>query len=291
MGHEVHWSICLLHFGELPLRRLFKHIDGDTQGPRAFKGPIGKRLMNNELIPVSKFTPIQSKYMPTLPDIVIQDLSADQKYLYNIVNAVQKGVCSDRLESSRPGPLNHGRFLTLACRVVRDYMTYSNPSDDIKILAEFVVKVYAPFWFSVKCHPHFHEGPRHLFKYIELIDYLRSDLKLIIQNVVQDNAFFLHKENLLASMLVDKDKSIRQYAVNLILKSRQVQLNEIRTFEKPYINFDAKTYTEIIELNQEDGIEPPITKNLSIDQLNECTDTAQNIVFEMLTVFHVTLSQ
>lgn len=282
LKREVHWSVCLLHFNELPLRRLFKHIDGDTQGPRGFKGDIGKRLANNDSIPIVKFKPIQSKYMPVISNDVINDLSNDQKYLYNIVSAVQKGICSKRLESSQPGPLNHARFLTLACRILRDYMTHTTPSVDIKILAEYIVEVYAPFWFLVKCHPHFYEGPRHFFKLIEMISHLRNDIKTIIQTVVQDNAYFAHKENVLVAMLVDSDKAIRQKAVNLIMSSRQLQLNSIRTFEKPHINFDASDYTEMVDMNDEDGIEPPITKNLSIDQIVECTKTPQNIVFNML---------
>lgn len=115
-----------------------------------------------------------------------------------------------------------------------------------------------------------------------MISYLRNDIKIIIQNVVQDNAYFAHKENILVAMLVDSDKDIRQKAVYSIMSSRQLQLNSIRTFEKPHINFDASHYTEIVDLNNEDGIKPPITKNLSTDQLNQCTETPRNIVFDML---------
>ena len=78
-------------------------------------------------------------------------------------------------------------------------------------------------------------------------------------------------------MLVDNDRAIRQKAVDVIVNSRRVQLNTIRTFGKPHINFDASNYTEMIEFDNDDGIEPPITKSLSIDDLNQCVDSPKNV--------------
>jgi hypothetical protein len=35
------WAICLLHFNELPLRHLFRLVDGGSSGRNTFSGPIG----------------------------------------------------------------------------------------------------------------------------------------------------------------------------------------------------------------------------------------------------------
>ena len=44
----LQWIICLLHFNELPFRALFIHLDGVTEGPSSFTGPIGKELKGCE---------------------------------------------------------------------------------------------------------------------------------------------------------------------------------------------------------------------------------------------------
>ena len=44
LRHAAHWSICLLHFDELPLRYLFETLDGVTSGSKFFSGPIGKLI-------------------------------------------------------------------------------------------------------------------------------------------------------------------------------------------------------------------------------------------------------
>ena len=46
-GSKVHWSICMLHINELPLRLLLEK-NGPTSGSNSFKGPVGKSLMKME---------------------------------------------------------------------------------------------------------------------------------------------------------------------------------------------------------------------------------------------------
>jgi len=44
LNKPLQWLVCQLHANELPLRHLLKYLDGETCGPRAFKGVIGKQL-------------------------------------------------------------------------------------------------------------------------------------------------------------------------------------------------------------------------------------------------------
>ena len=44
LKRPLQWSICLLHCNELPLRHVFKFLDGSSTGPNTFDGPIGKQL-------------------------------------------------------------------------------------------------------------------------------------------------------------------------------------------------------------------------------------------------------
>ena len=40
----IHLLGCTLHINEIPLRTLFRMLDGTTTGPKQFSGPIGKKL-------------------------------------------------------------------------------------------------------------------------------------------------------------------------------------------------------------------------------------------------------
>ena len=45
LGRPLQWSICLLHCNELPLRHVFRLLDGVTiTGPDSFFGKIGKMI-------------------------------------------------------------------------------------------------------------------------------------------------------------------------------------------------------------------------------------------------------
>lgn len=146
IGRPVQWSICLLHFNELPFRALFHHIDGRTEGPNSFTGPIGKHLKSCETLPVACFEKIDF----TVPNVDIEDLSPDQKYLLKISKAIQAGECPEDLSLSQPGCLNHARWLTCANRILRLYVSTSNPSAELKIIVTYLLKVYVPQWFSIR---------------------------------------------------------------------------------------------------------------------------------------------
>ena len=90
-------------------------------GPEDFGGLIGKQLVKCELLAVVDFEAVQ------VPEITIdeKDLSSDQKYLFSIFNAERMGFVSPHLASQKAGPLNHSRWLTTACRILRRYVSTS----------------------------------------------------------------------------------------------------------------------------------------------------------------------
>lgn len=90
------------------------------------------------------------------------ELRADQRYLYDVVKAVANDDCNDDLDQRLPGPLHHALWLTTASRILRLYVTKSGRevSRDLKALAQYVMKVYAPFWFLVKSQPLAIQGSR-----------------------------------------------------------------------------------------------------------------------------------
>ena len=95
-------------------------LDGKTVSDNKFSGPIGK-LINSALdFPISANIP-EIDVEINLPDMeveILNDLSSDQKYLYDIVSAIKNRDMSVSLKC-KIGPHNHARWLNLANRLCR----------------------------------------------------------------------------------------------------------------------------------------------------------------------------
>ena len=77
----------MVHFIEIPLKSIIKAQYGTAKGPTSFRGSIAKALENCDDLPVLKFKPISSHF----PEIDSEGLSTDQKYLWNISQAISTG--------------------------------------------------------------------------------------------------------------------------------------------------------------------------------------------------------
>jgi hypothetical protein len=120
-----------------------------------------------------------------------------------VLCCVRSGTCSSQLARMKPGPLNHSRWLTIASRVLREYVSTNKPSVSLTTLATYILKVFAPVWFIIKTNWYYTDGSKNLFKLISYSRYLPEKLKRIIDPVIQQNAYFAHPENILLAMLTD----------------------------------------------------------------------------------------
>ena len=60
LGRKLQTIGCLLHWNELPMRAVFKSIDGESTGPTTFSGTIGKLCaIDQHDKPLVKFKPIE----------------------------------------------------------------------------------------------------------------------------------------------------------------------------------------------------------------------------------------
>lgn len=205
--------------------------------------------------------------MPFVIDL--WDMRNDQQYLYAMAMAISSGVCDPHLAARKPGPMNLKRWLTFASRILRVYVTKSNPSEDMKTLTMFIMKVYVPFHFIVKNEPQAIHGSRHLFKYIQMTRLLPKTIQEIIQPRIQHNAYYCHPENILLSMITDEDKEIRFGAYKKIIESRGEPSLNIREFVIPKINFDSETYETMIDWGATRVTEPPCIQFLTQEELME----------------------
>ena len=71
---------------------VFLELDGTTKSPDSFSWPVGKKLnVNVSTWPVKIFEPIENANFPKLLDDIVDDLSSDQYYGYQICLAVMSG--------------------------------------------------------------------------------------------------------------------------------------------------------------------------------------------------------
>lgn len=264
----LQWCICQLHANELPLRHLFEHLDGTTTGPQSFTGPIGKALKDCEQLPLVPFESINC----TLPDVTNnKDLSTDQLYLYDMCEAISSGSCAENLSKKNPGKMVHSRWLTTGNRILRLYVSSLEPTENLLLLVNFILRVYAPMWFTIKTRPLCIYGAKHLHQTIRLSRYLPDQLKAIIDPVIQRNGFFGHAENILIAMLADESDTVRVLALRRILKAQQATPC-IRTFQLPKFNFDAENYIDLINWIEVTVTEPPLTRFLNQNDILLCIE-------------------
>ena len=262
MDRPLQWFICLLHMNELPLRHLIKYIDGETYSPHSFCGTIGNGLANCEAVSVAKF-----KRIPIQLPKIDSDLSTDQRYLYEMCLSINSSYVSPSLASRNPGKMCHSRWLTTANRILRLYVTKENPDEKLMFLTDYIIKVYAPVWFGIKKSPSCLSGPTHFQDLIRRTRYLPEALKAVVDPVIQRNSYFGHAENVVLAMLGDSRTDIRKLAVDYIVSSRNQASTGVRRFIVPTINMDASDYISLIDLGIYRFLEPPLTRQYTMHEL------------------------
>ena len=245
-------------------------LDGTTNSPDRFTGLIGKQLDGcvSEW-PVVKFKHIPNVHFPDIPQSVVDELSSDQHYAYRICMAVMVDSVDEDLQFLEVGPIVHSRWLTLACRILRLYVSKETPSANLQAIAHLCISVYLPTWFETKKPNQIIHGAKNFFNLVHRIQqFPHSEIRSIASKVVQRNAFFAHPENVLLGMLGDDDEEIRRLAVNKIqgLRGKSLQhsipndnfregyvenyqntedavsKSNIRIFQVPIINFNARSF-------------------------------------------------
>ena len=126
-------------------------------------------------------------------------------------------------------------------------------------------------WFSIKAHPRFTNGAGHVFRTMQLIRLQPKEAQGVTRKAVQNNAYFAHPENLLAGMLVDNRKPIREKAVDKILAARKRWSHQSRVFRVPPLNWEAESYDEIVSLAGH-VTEPPVTRQMTEQELQSARD-------------------
>ena len=95
-------------------------LDGITNSQDSFLGPIGKCL-NGDVSSwhvAANFKSIPNPHFVKLPESVVDDLRADQHYVYKICSAMIGGVVDSDLQYLKAGPIVYSRWVILGYRIL-----------------------------------------------------------------------------------------------------------------------------------------------------------------------------
>src|ERR1700755_2689702 len=122
------------------------------------------------------------------------------------------------------------------------YILTTNPEKNHQDLIKIILEVYATGWFRIKSHPRATDSAMNFYYLISLIRNQREEHHIIMENVLSNNVYFAHPENILISMITDRRIEIRKTAVDRIIKAR-TRRGPIRNFDlRNNINFNANAY-------------------------------------------------
>lgn len=272
LKRPVQWIICFIHCNELPLRHLFIEADGRMVGPNGFSGPLGKKITTCEKMKIETFAKVPFNVDMTQIAEISHTLSSDQKYMFDICCAISNGGCSDSLSKRSPGKLNHARWLTLANRILRLYVSTTKPTANLKMILKYIMTAYAPCFFHAKHNSSVLYGSVHLAELIKSSQFLPTKYQKVVNETIQRNAFFAHPENVLLAMINDDDMNVRRYAWTKIWEARQNdQLDNVgivRSFKIPKINFQCNNYTTMIDLENNQLSSPPVLDEIEVTSQN-----------------------
>ena len=74
-----------------------------------------------------------------------------------------------------------------------------------------MVKLHFPSWFDIKINKYLTDGPKNPFNVIQRINkFPDSNVKNICYQVINNNIYFAHGENILIGMLADQDRGQKE---------------------------------------------------------------------------------
>ena len=201
----------------------FHDIDDTTTSPNKFSGSIGSNIAGCVSDwEVNNFRPIRNPTFPYLSNHIVNDLSSDQYYAYQICWCVILAKVNENIRCLKIDPLYHARWLTLGCRILRYYISQINPPMQLTALAEFCVRVYFPSWFQIKWRCFITDGAQNFHSMIERANkFPNQKIRDKALEILQRNSYFARHENILLEMLSDSDEEVRSWAVNKILKIQE----------------------------------------------------------------------
>ena len=157
----------------------------------------------------------------------------------------------------------------MAARLLRVYIGSDSPTDQLRLIVQYLVGHYVPMWFHIRSYSTCSSGAKNVMRSLELLRQLPLQLQNFIQPVIQRNAFWCHPEVVLLGMAADQDPHVRERAVQVIMECRQKPREQVRPYVLPKVNFSAGNFTELLDRSAEDITEPPLTMAFSDAEIRD----------------------
>ena len=107
-------------------------------------------------------------------------MNTDQKYMFEASIAVKSGYFPITLANMKPGKLHNVRWLTLANRILRLYVSTVKASKELCDIVYFLLNLYVLAWFFLKQHWKCVDRPKNLHYIASLICLLPPSVKDMI---------------------------------------------------------------------------------------------------------------
>ena len=182
MGHKWHWSICMIHTNQLPLRHLISQLDGPTNSRDGFTGPIGKLLKTvNTMKVTDSFPPIvATTNLAEIPDYI--------KNCYTLTKAIKCGVVSKEVANLKCGPLNHSRWLNTAEALlflwIKEHGLEGEHFKKLSLLVSYVLDFYLVLYFDIKVKNSLVHGPQHVQRSIQLFHMRLKKFRISLKSIL-----------------------------------------------------------------------------------------------------------
>lgn len=172
--------------------------------------------------------------------------------------------------------MGHSRWVTTANCVCRVYIATKKPSAGLKILVQYIMRVYAPLMLRIKVHSSCVSGAKHVHTMIQssrfLTELLPSKTMKEFDKCIHRNAYFGHPENILLAMCDDDRQPIRALAYRRILSARnilrEIPAADIREYKIPLLKYNSEDYVDMINWQKiaPEQQTPPLLRDLVITE-------------------------
>ena len=197
----------MIHTNELPLRHLISTLDGKTNSSDGFTGPIRRLLKDvNDIATAESLNPIVcTADFPNIPDLVLKEMSTDQKNCYKLAKSIKEGAVSKEVADLKCGPLSHSRWLNTAKALlflwIKEHQLEGKNFQKLAILVSFILDYYLVLYFEIKVKNSLIYGPHHVQRAINLIRDQPEEVKEVVKKQIARNAYHAHSEKNLLSLL------------------------------------------------------------------------------------------
>ena len=290
LGHKCHWSICMIHLNELPLRHLLKSLVGSTKSDTEFEGIIGSLISKVDDLPVNyNFRAIVGQEdLIFLPEQIIKSLSTDQYNCYLLVKAIKSGLISKDLANLKCGATCHSRWLTTGQALLmlwtRDHGLQGNELGTLELIVQFIIDSYLKLYFDIKVKNTLVDAPYHVLTAVRIFQNQPKDVQEPIKKCMIRGAFIAHPENVILSLLASEVEEDRSFAIDKILQVRDEDSSEfgnmnVRSRKTPEINFNATSLKNLIFWDKIKCYEPVFTCKLSREEIKSFKDSPMSVPY------------